>query len=430
MVIVVLSKNSNLCTNSALGYTIILFLFFSGVATFITELGSPLTPDSRASEYSIPSPDECEPIMAPPPSLQNSADEIDLACWPWGEEWTADCSNIELFSNTCNSSDCCKTETDISNISDLDKNLIEDDSCNDKLNIFQDSSKINDLFNSLPLAQCKLIESSNIKSDCDFVPAKKFLVSDEESPTKFTIRSSDEPFSRDIINSLQANILEDKSLLKDEKSLLPLQFQPLTCSNNFETEFKLCEDHANKSISINYKKDEIEKPKCVKEINNFAADNLKLNDNVSDSENSCSSPHKKKLCVDQTLVLPKKGGYFMRSSFGSSHDLFKSKNPHLLDQNKNVHDNLKSPSTRLLRNSINKHFHCDNNGLIRNNAQLNNCSTTKVSSVNFNSNKIRFPKLDSHWISLRGNVMCRWNGCDNHFTASAKLIEHLQVCKY
>ncbi|XP_060856322.1 uncharacterized protein LOC132934063 isoform X1 [Metopolophium dirhodum] len=403
----------------------------SGVATFITELGSPLTPDSRVSEYSIPSPDECEPIMAPPPPLANSADEIDLACWPWSEEWAADCSNIELFSDACDTTDYCKTDTNIANI-ELDQNVIEDDSCNDKLNIFQNSSKINDLFNSLPLAQCKLIESSDIKSECDFVPAKKFLVSDEESPTKFTLRSSDEHFSNDIITSLQSNILDNKCLLKDEESLLSLQFPsctPSTCSDSFdETDFKLCEDHMDNSISIKYIKDEGEKSICEGLIDTSSTNNFKLNNNISDDESDSSSPHKK-LCVDQTIKLPNKGRYFMRSSSGSSHDLFKSKIPHLLNQNKNIQDNFKSSPTRLkcsLRNPINKHQQCDINGSIRNNEQLN-YSTTELTSVGFDSNKIRFPKLDSHWISLRGNIMCRWNNCDSHFTATAKLIEHLQV---
>lgn len=382
-----------------------------------------MTPDSRASEYSIPSPDECEPVMGPPP-LPNSADEIDLTCWPWSEEWTADCSNIELFSDTSDTTDYCKTDSSISNI-ELDKNAIEDD----KLNIFQNSSKINDILNSLPLAQCKLIESSDIKSECDCVPPKKCLVPGEESPTKFTC-NSDENLSEDIA-SLQSNILDDESLLKD--SLLPLQFPsctPSLCSDSFdETEFKLCEDHADNSISIKYKKDKDEKSDCEKLVDTSITKKFKTNNNISDSENDNNSPHKK-LCLDQ-ITLPNKGRYFMRSSSGSSHDLFRSKISHLLDQNKNVQDNLTFPSTRLkcsLRNPINKYQH-NNNGSIRNNEQLN-YSTTKLTSAGYNSNKIRFPKLDSHWISLRGNIMCRWNNCDSHFTASAKLIEHLQVSKH
>lgn len=389
-----------------------------------------MTPDSRVSEYSIPSPEECEPVMAPPPSIQNPADEIDLACWPWGEEWTAeDCSNIELFSNcdTCDTADYCKADTNIADI-ELNKNVIEDDSCNDKLNIFENSSKINDLFNSLPLDQCNLIESSNNKSECDFVPDKKFLVSDEESPTKFTLRSSDENFPRNIITSLQSNTLDSKSLINDEESLLSLPFQPctpLTCSDNFnETDFQLCDENSDNIISTKYKNDE----------DNVLTDtsidkNSKLKHSLSDSENDFSKPNKK-LCVEQKIKLPEKGRYFMRSS-GSSQELLKNKIPHLLDQNKNVQDNLLLPSSRLkrsLQNSSNKHHHCDNNISIRNNEQLN-YPTTKVSSEGLNCDKIRFPKLDSHWISLRGNIMCRWNGCDNHFTASAKLIEHLQVCK-
>lgn len=385
-----------------------------------------MTPDSRTSEYSIPSPAECEPIMAPPP-LPNTADEIDLACWPWGEEWSADCSNIELFSDTCDT-DYCKVNTGTADI-ELSKNIIEDDSCNEKLNIFQNSSKISELFNSLPLAQCKLIESSDIKSDSDFVPAKKFLVSDEESPTKFTSRCPDETFSRDII-ALQSNILDKKSFLKDEESLLSLQFPqctPLTCSGSFdETEFQLCDDHTDSSIPIKYIKDEDVKSDCEVLVNTSTTDNFKLNNNkISDHENDCSSPCKK-IFLDRT-VLPNKGRYFMRSSSGSTRELLQSKIPNLLDQNKNLQDNLSSSKLKCsLPNPINDHYLCNNNGSIKNNEQLN-YSTAKRPSVNFNSNKIRFPKLDSHWISLRGNIICRWDGCDNHFTASAKLIEHLQV---
>lgn len=393
-----------------------------------------MTPDSRASEYSIPSPNECEPVMAPPPTIPSSGDEIDLACWPWGEEWTADCSNIELFSDTCDTTDYCKEDASIANI-ELDKNIVHDDSCTDKLNIFQNSSKLNDLFSSLPLAQCKLIESPDAKSDSDCVPPKKFLVSDEESPTKFILRSSDEHFSRDIISSLESNILDNESILKDEESLLPLQFSPsttLTCSDSFdETVFKLSEDHADDSISNHYKKDEDGKSNCERIIDDTCTDeNFKLDNKISDNESDYINPHKK-LCVDQTSKLPNKGRYFMRSS-GSSQNLCQSKIPHLLDQNKNVQGNLTSPSTRLkcsLRNSINKNYQNDNNGPIRNNEQLI-YSTSKVNSVGFNTDKIRFPKLDSHWISLSGNIICRWNNCDCHFTASAKLIEHLQVYKY
>lgn len=361
--------------------------------------------------------------MGPPP-LPNSADEIDLACWPWSEEWTADCSNIELFSDTSDTNDYCKTDTSISNI-ELDKNTIEDD----KLNIFQNSSKINDILNSLPLAQCKLVESSDIKSECDCVPPKKCLVLGEESPTKFTCNSH-ENLSEDI-PSLQSNILDDESLLKE--SLLPLPFTsctPSMCSDSFdETEFKLCEDHTENSISIKYKKDKDEKSDCEKLIDTSITQNFKTNNNISDIDNDYNRPHKK-LCLDQT-TLPNKGRYFMRSSSGSSHDLFRSKIPYLLDQNKNVQDNSTFPSTRLkcsLRNPINKYQH-NSNGSIRNNEHLN-YSTTKLTSAGYNSNKIRFPKLDSHWISLRGNIMCRWNNCDSHFTASAKLIEHLQVSKH
>lgn len=364
--------------------------------------------------------------MAPPPPIPNSADEIDLACWPWGEEWSADCSNIELFSDACDT-DYCKISTNTANI-ELNKTVIEDNPCDDTLKIFQNSSRISDLFNSLPLAQGKLIESSDINSEHDFVPAKKFLVSDEESPTKFTLRSSGKNFSEDII-ALQSNV--NKSLIKDEESILSSQFPPctpLTCSDSFdETEFQLCENHADNSITEKYIKDEDEKPDCERLTDMPTADNFKLN-SISENDSDCSSPQKK-LCVDSS-VFPNKSRYFMRSSLGSSHDLLPSKFPHLLDQNKNLRNNLTS-STKLkysLRNPINRHQN-DNNGPIRNNEQLN-YSTTKLSTVGYNTDKIRFPKLDSHWISLRGNIICRWNGCDNHFTASAKLIEHLQVCKY
>jgi hypothetical protein len=388
-----------------------------------------MTPDSRVSEYSIPSPDECEPVMAPPPTIPSSGDEIDLACWPWGEEWTADCSNIELFSDTCDTTDYCKEDTSIAN-NELNKNVVQDDSCNDKLNIFQNSSKLNDLFNSLPLAQCKLIESP-AKSDCDFVPPKKFLVSDEESPTKFTLSSSDEKCSRDI-SSLESNILNNESILKDEKSLLPLQFSPstpLTCSDSFDkTELKLCEDHTDNSIPNNFKKDEVEKSNSGKIINTYTNENFKLNKKISNNENDDINPPKK-LCVDQSSKLPNIGRYFMRSS-GSSQNLYQSKIPHLLDQNKNVQGKLTSSRLKCsLRNSINKNYQFDNNEPIKKNEKLS-CSKSKINPVGFNSDKIRFPKLDSHWISLSGNIVCRWNNCDCHFTASAKLIEHLQVFKY
>lgn len=394
-----------------------------------------MTPDSRASEYSIPSPDECEPVMGPPPTIPSSGDEIDLACWPWGEEWTADCSNIELFSDACDTTDYCKEDTSISNIQ-INKNVIQDNSSNDKINIFQNNSKLNELFSSLPLAQCKLIESPDAKSDCNIVPPKKFLISDEDSPTKFTLRSSDEHLSRDVISSLESNILDNESILKDEESLLPLQFSPSTtlrCSDSFdETEFKLCEDHSDNAdnISNTHIKHKGEKSNCEKIINTCTDEHFKLNNNISDNESDCINPSKK-LCVDQTTKLPNKGRYFMRSS-GSSQNLCQSKIPHLLDQNKNVQGNLTSPSTRSkcsLQKSINKNYQLDNNGPIKNNEQLI-YSTSKINSVGFDSDKIRFPKLDSHWISLSGNIICRWNGCDCHFTASAKLIEHLQVFKY
>jgi len=383
-------------------------LFFSGVV---------------ASEYSIPSPDESEPVKAPPtPSLQNSADEIDLTCWPWGEEWTS-CSNIELFSDACDTSDYCNASTNITNI-ELDKNIIED-SFNEKLNIFQNSSKINDLFNSLPLAQCKLIEPSDIKLDCNFVPDKKFVVrSNEESPTTFT---TDGHFSRDIISSLQSNILDDNCLLSnDEESLLPLQFQPsipIKCSDHFDkTEFQLCENHTDNSISINCEKDECENSICERLINSPITNNFKLN-NIS-----TYSPHKK-LCVDQTVTRSNKSRYFMRSSSSTCYESFQSKIPQLLDENKNVQGPLTSTKFKCsLQNSNNKFYQCDKNGLIKNNEQLN-YSTPKSTLVGFNSNKIRFPKLDSHWISLRGNITCNWDGCISHFNTSAKLIEHLQVCE-
>lgn len=362
--------------------------------------------------------------MAPPPPLPNSADEIDLACWPWSEDWTADCSNIELFSDACGTSDYCKAVTNIGSI-ELDKNVIENDSCNDKLNIFQNSSKINDLFNSLPLAQCELLESSDIKSECDFVPSKKFLVSDEESPSKYTLDNPDDNFSRDIIHSLQSNIIEHKCLLKNEESLSPLQFQsctPLPCSDSFEkNKFQLCDDN-NVSIKCRKNESEISNHERIIEIPDV---NYKLRNNI---ESDYNSPLKK-ICVDQITVQPNKGRYYMRSSYGSSYDLLQSKTPQLLDQNKNVQDNLTLSTTRLKcspQSPNNTNYQCDNNCSIRNNEQLN-YSTSKLTSGSFNTSKIRFPKLDSHWISLRGNIMCRWNDCDSHFTTSAKLIEHLQV---
>jgi len=378
----------------------IFLVFFSGVATFITELGSPLTPDSRVSDYSVPSPDVSEPIMAPPQSIQNSAEEIDLACWPWSEEWTADCSNIELFPDPCDNAEYCKADSNIK----LNKNAIVDDSCND-LNIFQDSSKINDLFNSLPLAQCKLTESSNMKSECDFIPHKNFLVSDEKSPTKFTLRDSVEHVCNNINNSLQSNVLDDKSLVNDEKkSLAPLQLP--ACADNFDSVMhQEQEGRMNKNILVQIKQNEVEKA------------------------NDFDGPNKKKLCVDQTITLSNKSRYFMRSSSASSHDLFQTKISHLLDKNKNVQD--KFTSTKLecsLQSPISKSYQCDNNCSIKNNEQLN-YATTK-SSAGFSSNKIRFPKSESHWISLRGSIMCHWDGCNNHFTTSAKLIEHLQVCEH
>lgn len=358
--------------------------------------------------------------MAPPPQLPNSSDEIDLDCWPWSEDWTADCSNIELFSDVCGTSDYCKAVSSIGSI-ELDNNVIKNDSCNDKLNIFQNSSKINDLFSSLPLAKCELLESSDIKSECDFVLSKKLSVSDKESPSKFTLDNPDENFSRDIINSLQSNILEHKCLLKNEGSFSPLQFQScatLPCPDSLKkNKFQLCDDKCSKN------KCEISNYKRIVKIPDI---NYKLKNKTESGYNSSI----KKLCLDQITVQPIKGRYFMRSSYGSSYDLLQSKTPQLLlDQNKNVQDNLTLSTTRLkcsLQSLSNTNFKCDSNCSIRNNEQLN-YSTSKLTSGDFNTGKIRFPKLDSHWISLRGNIMCRWNDCDSHFTASAKLIEHLQV---
>lgn len=381
-----------------------------------------------ASEYSIPSPDECEPVIAPPPSLQNSADEIDLTCWPWGEEWT-NCSNIELFSDACDTSDYCNVDANITNI-ELDKNIIEDDSFTEKLNIFQNSSKINDLFNSLPLAKCKLIEPSDIKLECDFVPDKKFLVqSDEETPTTFT---ADEHFSRDIITSLQSNILDDKRLLsKDEESLLSLQFKPnmpVKCSDHFDkTEFQLqCGETCTDNNKCGIKRDKSDK--CENSISERLIDSPPITNTSKLNNIPTYNPHKK-LCTDQTVVRSNKSRYFMRSSSSTCYDSLQSKIPQLLDENKNLQGTLKSTKFKCsLRNPNNKYYECDKNGSIKNNEQLN-YSTTKSTPLGFNSNKIRFPKLDSHWISLRGNITCHWDGCLSHFSTSAKLMEHLQVCK-
>lgn len=346
------------------------FNCFSGVATSVTELGSPLTPDSRVSENSFTSPDECEQFLMAPPPLPSCVDEIDIASWPWSEQWTANCSNIELFSDACDTSSFSKTNTN----DEIDNN--------DKLNIFQKSSKLNALFNSLPLAQ----------SQCKLNPPKKFLISDEESPTTFSVsNNSNDKISKDIITSLQTDILNNTSLIKVEDSLLSVQLgscTPLMCSDSFnEAQFIVCDD-----------------------VNNGITDNLKLNNIITNNESNYNSPHKK-LCVDHKL--PNKSRYFMRSSSGNSK--FQSKMSHLLDKNINL-KNLKCS----LRNPITKR-QSETNGIIKNN------ESTKLNSVGSNSNKIRFPKLDSHWISLRENIICRWNGCDNHFNDITKFLEHLQV---
>lgn len=372
-------------------------MFFSGVATFIAELGSPLTPDSRTSDYSVSSPDGVsEPTMAPPQSIQNSTEEIDLACWPWTDEWTADVSNIELFSDPCDNTEYGKPDSNI----EL-KNSTEDDSCNN-LNIFQDSSKINDLFNSLPLTQCKLIESSNIKSECDFIPDNKFVVSDEKSPTKFTQHGSVEHLCNNSNNSLQIDILEEKSSVNDRQKSLPSS-KLAACTDKLDTKHQEQKYCTNKNISVPFKKHEFEKPKDF------------------------DGPNKKKLCVDQTTMLSNKGRYFMRSSSAVSHDVFETKISHLLDQNKNVQDHLTLTKLKCsLRSPISKSYQCDNNCSIKNNEQLN--YATIKTPAGFSSNKIRFPKSESHWISLRGSILCHWNECNNHFATYAKLIEHLQVC--
>lgn len=361
--------------------------YSSGVATFITELGSPLTPESRVSEYSIPSPGESDPIIAPPPTLTNSTDQIDLACWPWNhEDWTKNSSNIELFSDTFDTTNYCNTDTSISN-NGVIKNAVDTSSSNDKLNIFQNSSKLNDLFNSLPINQCEVLELSNIKSEFDIFPAKNCFVSNEELPNK--------------CNNIQSNILDNTNQTETCSSI--------SCSNNFNKQLCEINNISNKDDKLN----------C--EVFIDTADNYKLNNSISDNE-SDNTP--KKLCFDQAM--PNMGRYFMRSSSGISNIELKSKVSQLLDQNKNVQSLTSMKSKCSLKSPINKYYQCDNNVSIRNNEQLN-YSTKKIASTGFNSNKIRFPNSDSHWISLRGNIVCRWNGCNSYYITSAKLIEHIQV---
>lgn len=348
----------------------------------MTELGSPLTPDSRVSENSFTSPDECEQFLMAPPPLPSCVDEIDIASWPWSEQWTANCSNIELFSDACDTSRFGKANTS----DEIDNNSA-------KLNIFKKTSKLNAIFNSLPLAQsqCKLIESPGIKTNCEFIP-KNIITSDKESPTTFTVcNNSDNDISKNIITSLQSDILNNKSLLNVENSLLSVDLEscsPIMCSDRFNAaHLQICKD-----------------------VDNSITNNLKLSNNITNNESNYNNPHKK-LCVDQKL--PNKSRYFMRSSSGNSKS--QSKIAHLLDKNINL-KNLKVS----LRNPIAKR-QSEPNGILKNN------ESTKLNSVGSNSNKIRFPKLDSHWISLRENIICRWNGCDNNFNDITKFLEHLQV---
>ncbi|VVC28834.1 Zinc finger C2H2-type [Cinara cedri] len=357
----------------------------SGVANSVTELGSPLTPDSRVSENSFISPDECEQYLMAPPPLPSCVDETDIASWPWSEQWAANCANLELFADACGASSFGKTN----------KNGELDD--NHKLNIFQKSAKLNALFNALPLtqslvqSQCKLKESPGIKTHYECTAPKKFPVSDEESPKTFTVcNKSDDNVSGDI-STVQSDILNDKSLLKVEDSLLTEKLEsctPLVCSDSFnEAQFNLCNN-----------------------IDTSITDNLKLKSNITNNESNYNNPHKK-LCVDQKL--PNKSRYFMRSSSGNKKS--QSKITQLLDKNINL-KNLKCS----LRNPISKR-QSETNGIIKNN------ESTKLNSVGSNSSKIRFPKLDTHWISLRENIICHWNGCDNHFNDITKFLEHLQV---
>ncbi|XP_050528682.1 uncharacterized protein LOC126898551 [Daktulosphaira vitifoliae] len=375
----------------------------SGVATFITELGSPMTPDSRVSEYSIPSPVECESIMAPPPPIQNSTDEIDITCWPWGEEWPGDCSNLELFSDTSDTDDC-KTEKDLTCI-ELNKSL-EENSCDEK--VFQNSSKVGGLFNTSPLTECKKIEScDNKKSNCDFVPPKSYIVTVDESPIKYSLCEDDVITSSEIINN-------DKTAIKAEEFLSD-QLSPsyfIKCSDQFEKTV----NNLSSNISTESNGDRL--------LESCMAENL--NSNLSNSDANFRSP-KKKICLDvKTTDTSDKGGYFMRSSSGSCHDQLNSKPSLLVDQNKNIqHNILMTAKSKFSINNLIDEKSCTykSNNL---NEKLNS-SQTNISSDDMNPKKLRFPKLDTHWISLSGNIVCHWNGCDSYFNTSAKLIEHLQV---
>lgn len=337
-----------------------MFIFFSGVSTFITKLRSPLTPDSLASEYSIPSSEENDTKIIQPQNLANSTDQNDI---PY---WTNNFSDIQLYpDNFDNTNNYCDTsDKSISNI-EIIKNVLDNTISNHKLNIFKNSLKINDLYSSL-----------NETSECDVIP------------NKCTLNNSKSQFPKEIINNIPSNILDDKNC------------STKTCSNNFDIIPFLINNNSIKD----------EKLKCE----SFD----KLNKSISDNESDNST---KKKCFDQTL--PKKGRYFMRSSSGVYNDIFKSKISHLLDQNKNVHGLTCTKSKGTPNNSITKHP-C--NVSLRNNEQIN-YSTKKV--PDFNSSKIRFPNLDSHWISLNGFIVCRWTNCNNYFNTSAKLIEHIQVFK-
>lgn len=341
------------------------YIFFSsGVSTFINKLRSSLTPESLVSDYSIQSSEENDTKIIQPHTLANPTDQNGLPCWKNGN-WTNNFSNIQLFPNSFDNTNnyCDTSDKSISNI-EIIKNVFDNTISSHELNIFKNSLKINDLFNSL-----------NNASECDVIP------------NKCIPNNSKNQFAKEIITNLQSNILDNKNKFEN--------------SNNFDIIPFLINNNSIKDEKLN-----------CESFN-------KLNNSVLENESDNSS---KKLCFDQTL--PNKGRYFMRSSSGIYNDLFKSKISHLLDQNKNVHGLTCIKSKGTLNNSINKHY--PRNVSSRNNDQIN-LSTKKL--PDFNSNKIRFPNIDSHWISLNGFIVCRWTNCNNYFNTSAKLIEHIQVFK-
>ncbi|XP_050438277.1 uncharacterized protein LOC126844265 isoform X2 [Adelges cooleyi] len=387
----------------------------SGVATFITELGSPMTPDSRGSEYSIPSPVECESVMAPPPPIQNSADEIDLTCWPWSEEWPGDCSNIELFSDTSDTEDC-KVEKNTAD-NEINKDSVED-SCTDKLGLFRNPSNLNNVPNIMPLKQCENTKlTDNIKSECEYVHGQNCIVPKEES-RECTLYDNDK-FSSDFITSLKT--VDDTQLLNDEKLLLPVHLSTCTsikCSeNDNKTANELHEMYSKDSVSTTCTEEKLE---CNRQIDSSLTQSS--NNNLSNDEINYSSPQKK-ICLDMKSDTSDKSRYFMRSSLGTSYDLFQCKASQLVDQNKNLHQ---ASSLSLKSRCSLKNHQSNLNGSLSINKQLIG-SQKKNCSGDIKPDNIRFPKLDSHWISLKGNIVCRWNGCDNYFNTTAKLIEHLQV---